>query len=95
MGEAAGEAVCMTKEEQGIEAARRFYGALLKLPSCGGRLFHTVLDMELAESKQRLPHKKLKAIFEVKPPALQLYDPCEAAYSFTMRDSLAFRVLTP
>lgn len=65
MGTAAAEAVAIVLEEQGIEAARKQYRALLKLPPCGVALFHKILDIELAQPAPSLPQKKLAAIFEV------------------------------
>ena len=65
-GAAAAEAVQLVKGEEGIEAARSLYRALLKLPPAGGSLYHCILDMELDESSQQpLPPAKLKPIFEV------------------------------
>ena len=54
------------KEEEGIEAARFLYRALLKLLPAGGSLYHRILDLELDESSQQpLPSAKLKPVFEV------------------------------
>jgi len=65
MGEAASTAVKITKEDKGIAAAREVYEALLKLPAAGGSLFHTILDLELAEEQDCLPRSRQTALFEV------------------------------
>jgi hypothetical protein len=71
MGEAASMAVKITKEDKGISAARELYEALLKLPAAGGSLFHTILDLELAEEQNRLPRSRQTALFEVHKTGLQ------------------------
>ena len=64
MGAAAAAAVELVWEQHGPFAARGFYNALFKLPPPGARLFHAVLDLELAETQQPLPGSKMEAVFE-------------------------------
>jgi len=65
MGEVASLALKFIWEDKGMAAGRGVYGALLKLPAAGGGLFHTILDLELAEQDDPLPRSQQTALFEV------------------------------
>ena len=68
MGEAASVAVNIVREDKGIAAAREVYSALLKLPPAGGDMFHTILDLELAEEDETLSRGQQTALLEVRSP---------------------------
>lgn len=76
MGAVAAAVLAAVECTQGLEAARRLYRGLLKLPPAGGELMHAILDMELlvaeagagasSDGAKPLAAAQLRELFEVR-----------------------------